>query len=61
MASVTDRLNFEFYLVLFNLNLNGRMWLVAAMWGSKELEGRKQNCPSSACSSSAPDNSSGQW
>ena len=36
MASETEELNFFFYLIL--INLNGRMWLVATVWGQSTLK-----------------------
>lgn len=34
MASVTDKLNFKFYLLSIHLNINTHFWLVLAYWTS---------------------------
>lgn len=38
VASVSKELNFKFYLILIDLNLNVYMWLTAATVGSAGLE-----------------------
>lgn len=36
VVSVAEELNFKFYLLLNNLNLSSRLWLVTAVLGSVE-------------------------
>lgn len=31
VANTTEALNFKFYLIMINLNLNGHMWLIATI------------------------------
>lgn len=38
MVSEAEELNFLFYLILINLNLDSLMWLVAIITDSKALE-----------------------
>ena len=37
MASATEELDFKFYLILINLNLNSHMWLVPTASDSAAL------------------------
>lgn len=37
MATVTDKMNFELYFILINLNLNSHMWLVATILENSAL------------------------
>ena len=37
MASMTEELNFKFYLISLNINLNSYMWLVATVLNSTVL------------------------
>ena len=38
VASVTEELNFKFHLILFHVNLNSHMWLVAMVLYKCTLE-----------------------
>lgn len=43
VANVTEEMNFKFWLILINWNLNIHMWLVATVLGSSDLEtGKRQ-------------------
>lgn len=66
MASVIKELNFQLYLFLINLNLNGHMWPVATVSGSPALDvntglatpqgttGSRVRCSLTSCHSPCP-------